>query len=191
MSHFTNCFETTTNSLIHQDLNSQKLDSEFQSLGFVLHLFEVLIILEKLIIVEISFQTSRNPTTRITPLSSTLLSVRQRFQNGLSHTSCFSSLCVHRCRPLSHFTMRLKSFWNCIYIHLPPVYFGWVFLWFWSNTSNKKENIYATYKDFNIFVLPPNCHFHNMKETRSIISSWSVVGLILYNDTKRVQKKYF
>ena len=114
----------TTNSLIHQDLNLQKLDSEFQSLGFVLHLFEVLIILEKLIIVEISFQTNRNPTTRITPLSSTLLSVRQRFQNGLSHTSCFSSLCVHRCRPLSHFTMRLKSFWNCIYIFLRLV---WMF----------------------------------------------------------------
>ena len=127
MSHFTNCFETTTNSLIHQDLNSQKLASEFQSSGFVFHLFEVLIILEKLIIVEISFQTNRNPTTRITPLSSTLLSVRQRFQNGLSHTSCFSSLCVHRCRPLSHFTMRLKSFWNCIYIFLPSTLDGFFY----------------------------------------------------------------
>ena len=69
-------------------------------------------------IVGMSFQTNRNPTIRITLLSSTLLSVRQQFQNGLSHTSCFSSLCVHRCRPLSHSTMRSKSFWNCLYIFL-------------------------------------------------------------------------
>ena len=97
-----------------------------------------------------SFQTNRNPIIRITPLSSTLLSVRQQFQNGLSHTSCFSSLCVHRCRPLSHSTMRSKSFWNWIYIFL---FLVWMFfLWFWFNTSNKKrkycENIYVTSKRF-------------------------------------------
>ena len=40
--------------------------------------------------------TEHRSTQRWWCLGSTLLPVRQQFQNGLSHTSCFSSLCVHR-----------------------------------------------------------------------------------------------
>ena len=104
-----------------------------------------------------SFQTNRNPTIRITLLSSTLLSVRQQFQNGLSHTSCFSSLCVHRCRPLSHSTMRSKSFWNCLYIFLRLVCM--VFFYGFDPTHQiKKKILWKCLSDFKKILTSLCCH---------------------------------